>query len=518
MALIADQSRLYDAIIIGSGFGGAGVAHALVSAGRSVLMLERGDWVPRGPDNWLPGSAGMLTPHYSHDSPILANTDRGASRHGGYFLVGGPSVFYGGVSLRFREADFLPAAEFAGDSGASWPFRYEDLERWYGRAEALIGVAGESGVDPTEPQRSTPFPYAPGRLATISERLAGAARSLGLHPFRLPLAINHAAPGRSPCVACTTCDGFACAISAKNDLATTVLPSLIAGGMELQSGVVVTRLETDGTRVTGVEGIHRESGVRARWQARQVILSAGALASPQLLLASGLEQRNPAGHAVGRYLQRHLNGIVFGLFPSPPDPVGEFHKQIGIHDYYFGADGVAAPTTKVGSLQQLVTPPIGLVKANVPRPVGAIAGPLVGRLTGFLIMAEDQPQARNAVTIDAGRPDRYGLPTIQVSHRYSARDRASGVVLRKAGRRILRRAGAWFFYNHPIDTFSHAAGTVRMGEDPTTAPLDPDCRFRGIDNLSVVDASFMPTTGAVNPSLTILANALRVGHSLLAVT
>jgi len=518
VALTADQSRHYDVIVIGSGFGGAGVAHALVSAGRSVLMLERGDWVPRGPDNWLPGSAGMLTPHYSHDSPILAETDRGTSRHGSYFLVGGPSVFYGGVSLRFREADFAPSAELTGDSLASWPLGYDDLEPWYGKAEALIGVAGETGVDLTEPRRSSPFPHAPGRLATISERLAGAARSLGLHPFRLPLAINHAAPGRSPCIACTTCDGFACANSAKNDLATMVLPPLIAGGLELQAGVVVTRLETTGNRITAVEGIHRASGVRVKWRARQVVLSAGALASPQLLLASGLDRLNPAGHAVGRYLQRHLNGIVFGLFPSPPDPVGEFHKQIGIHDYYFGEGGAGSPSTKVGSLQQLVTPPIGLVRANVPRAVGTIAGPLVGRLTGFLIMAEDQPQARNVVTVDAGQPDRYGLPAVRVSHRYSARDRASGVVLRRAGRRILRRAGAWFFYYHPIDTFSHAAGTVRMGLDPTTAPLDPDCRFRGVDNLSVVDASFMPTTGAVNPSLTILANALRVGQSLVAAT
>lgn len=518
VALTADQTRLYDAIVIGSGFGGAGAAHALVSAGRSVLMLERGEWVARGPENWLPGSAGMLTPHYSSDSPILADTDRGTARHGGYFLVGGPSVFYGGVSLRFREADFTPDPEFSADSGAAWPLRYDDLEPWYAKAESLIGVAGESGVDPTEPRRSGPYPFPPGRLATISARLSDAARSLGLHPFRLPLAINHAAPGRSPCIACTTCDGFACAVSAKNDLATTVLPALVAGGLELQAGVVVTRLEVTGNRITAVEGVHRASGERGRWQAREVVLSAGALASPQLLLASGLDRLNPAGHAVGRYLQRHLNGIVFGLFPSPPDPVGEFHKQIGIHDYYFGEAGASGRGAKVGSLQQLVTPPIGLVRANVPRPVGAIAGPLVGRLTGFLIMAEDQPQAGNAVTVDPGQPDRYGLPAVRVHHRYSARDRASGRVLRRAGRRILRRAGAWFFYYHPIDTFSHAAGTVRMGHDAATAPLDPDCRFRGVANLSVVDASFMPTTGAVNPSLTILANALRVGQSLVAAT
>jgi choline dehydrogenase-like flavoprotein len=225
-------------------------------------MLERGDWVTRGPENWLPSSAGMLTPHYSRESPILAETDRGRSEHGGYFLVGGPSVFYGGVSLRFREADFQPSPGFLADSGAAWPIQYADLEPWYGRAEHLIGVAGEVGVDPTEPPRSTPYPQPPGRLATISERLAGAARSLGLHPFRLPLAIHYGSAGRRACVACTTCDGFACAIEAKNDLATVVLPTLIDQGLEVRSGVVVTRLEQEGGRIAAVEGVDRTTGKR----------------------------------------------------------------------------------------------------------------------------------------------------------------------------------------------------------------------------------------------------------------
>lgn len=504
----------YDAIVIGSGFGGAGVAHSLVAAGRSVLMLERGDWVPRGPENWRAESAGMLTAHYSRESPIVAHTDRGTAEHGGYFLVGGPSVFYGGVSLRFREADFAPPAELTDGSGAAWPIGYPDLEPWYALAEQLMGIAGAAGEDPTEPPRSGPYPHPPGRLATISMRLATAARSLGLHPFRLPLAINYLGTGRNACVACTTCDGFACAISAKNDLATTILPDLIGRGLTLRPGVVVTRLVEEGGRIVAVEGIDRATGERQHWSAGEVILAAGALASPQLLLASGLDRLNPAGDVIGRYLQRHRNGIVFGLFASRPDPIGEFHKQLGIHDYYFGDPGGSLGLERLGSLQQLVTPPIGLVRAGVPALVGAIAGPLVGRLTGLLVIAEDQPQAANRVTLDPGRPDRFGVPAAVIHHSYSARDVAAERFLRRAARRILRRAGALFFYHHPIDTFSHAAGTVRMGTDARTAPLDADCRFRGITNLSVVDASVMPTSAAVNPSLTILANALRVGARL----
>ncbi len=504
----------YDVIVIGSGFGGAGVAHSLVAAGRSVLMLERGDWVRRGPENWQPDQAGMLTGHYSRQSPILTDTDWGRTEHGAYFAVGGPSVFYGGVSLRFREADFEPSAEILGDSGAEWPLRYADLEPWYARAETLLGIAGAAGEDPTEPPRSSPYPQPPAPLAAISGRLAAAARSLGMRPFRLPLAINYQSAGRNPCVACTTCDGFACAISAKNDLATTILPALVERGMTLRTGVVVTRLEASGGRIRLVEGIDASTGEPVRWRAGQVVLSAGALASPQLLLASGLDRVNPAGDLIGRYLQRHHNGIVFGLFASRPDPVGEFHKQIGIHDFYFGDPGGAPPHGKMGSLQQLVTPPLGLVRANVPALVGAIAGPLVGRLTGLLVIAEDQPRAVNRLTLDPARPDRFGVPAAAIHHRYTARDAAAARFLSRQARKVLRRAGALLFYHHAIDTFSHAAGTVRMGHEPGRAPLDAECRFRGVANLSVVDASFMPTTGAVNPSLTILANALRVGARL----
>ena len=509
-----DQLAGADAIVIGSGFGGVGAAYGLLAQGRSVLMLERGDWVHRGPENWEPSQVGMLTPHYSAETAIEAHTDRGKSQQGGYYLVGGPSVFYGGVSLRFREKDFHPAEEFTGASRAQWPLEYRDLEPWYGLAERLLGVAGQSGDDPTEPPRSSPYPAQPGKLAQISGKLARAAESLGLHPFRLPLAINHGEdPGRA-CIACTTCDGYACAISAKNDLATVMIPGLIDRGMQLRPNSVVTRLIRKGDKIVAVAGVDRVSGQPFQLSADLIVLAAGSLASPQLVLGSGLEQVNPAGEMVGRFLQRHKNGIVFGLFPAPPDPVGEFHKQLGIHDYYFGNPQGSGPPGKLGGLQQLVTPPIGLVRANVPWFIGAIAGPLVGRLTGLLVITEDQPQFENRIVIDSQRSTRFGLPQTVVQHRYSHRDRAADKELRRLARRILRRAGALAFYNHEIDTFSHAVGTLRMGEDPTLAPLDPQCRFRGVTNLWVTDGSFMPTSAAVNPSLTIFANALRVAHSI----
>ena len=523
---------IFDAIVVGSGFGGALAAKVLVEAGWRVLMLERGRWVERGPENWTPEGVGQLTEHYSLEAPYLAEP-AGPRALGAYHCVGGPSVFYGGVSLRFRERDFEPDPVITADSGAAWPLSYRDLEPYYLRAERLIGVAGTDAGDPTAPSRSAPYPFPPAELAPVSRRIEAAARALGLHPFRLPLAISHQAqPGRSACIACSTCDGFACAIGAKNDLATTVLQPLLKRGLRLEPETVVTRLLHDGGWITGVEAVPLAGGAPTVYRAREVVLAAGAIATPHLLLASGLERVNPAGDLVGRYLMRHYNEIIFGIFPTPPDREGRFHKQLGIHDLYFGSDGRTGAqahgrgsaeardeglTGPIGAIQQLPTPPVALVKAEMPKLLAPILAPLVRNLTGLLVMAEDQPRYENRVLLDGDSPpDRWGLPRLRIQFRHSARDLAAGEILIRTARRVLRKAGAIAWYRHKIHTFSHGVGTVRMGRDPSTSVLDPDGRFRGIENLTVTDASVFPTSASVNPSLTIAANALRSAERLLA--
>ena len=510
-------SLAHDAIVIGSGFGGSLAAHALVEAGWSVLLLERGGWVRRGEHNWAEDGVGPLTEHYGTEWAYRVEGDARPPAVASYHCVGGASVFYGGVSLRFRERDFLPTPEITGDSGACWPFGYTELAPYYDEIERLLGVAGEAGSDPVEPPRSGPFPERLGDLAPVSRRLAQAAESLGLHPFRLPLAINYGAgAGRTACIRCGSCDGFACAVSAKNDLPTVVLGPAMRRGLRIEADTVATRLVSDGRRVIAVETVHRHTGERRRWSAPQVFLAAGALATPHLLLASGLERFNPGGDVIGRYLMRHYNEILFGFFPRRPNPEGVFHKQLGIHDWYFGDPRLPALGAKLGGLQQLTTPPIGLVKAELPRLVPRACARWVGHLTGWLTIAEDQPQRENRVRVERERTDRLGMPVAVVHHRHSARDYAAGAVLGARARRILRRAGAWAFYRHRVATFSHGVGTVRMGTDPRTSALDADCRFRGLDNLYVVDGSVMPSSAAVNPSLTIAANALRAARRLLA--
>jgi choline dehydrogenase-like flavoprotein len=504
-----------DVVVVGSGFGGTMAAHELLRAGARVVMLERGDWVRRGPHNRAPGAVGPLTPHYSLDTPYRVLAGGEAPVMGSYTCVGGPSVFYGGVSLRFRAGDFAACPEIVGDSGARWPFGYDELEPWYTRAEQVIGVAGETGDDATEPPRRAAYPRPAGALSPTSRRIWQAARQLGLRPFRLPLAFNHAQTAeRRACDACGTCDQFACALGAKNDLATAVLPHLLSRGLALCRRTVAVRLVARSGRVREVECVDRDSGRRTRIAASLFVLAAGALASPHLILASGLERHSPARGAVGRYLMRHWNAVVAGVFPRRPDPEGQFHKQVGIHDFYFGHPAVAEPAGKLGGLQQLATPPWALVKEHLPPGLSAFLEPLLPRITGLLAIAEDQPRVDNGVALAPSGHDRFGLPQLLVTHRYSARDAAAGRALVDQARRVLHRAGAWITRVHEIRSFSHAVGTLRMGTDPTTAPVDPEGRFRGLENLYVTDASVFPTSAAVNPSLTIAACALRVGARL----
>ena len=510
-------STEFDAVVIGSGFGGTMAALELVEAGWRVLMLERGGWVERGPHNWGAEGALVRTATYAADSAYRVTDGVKEKLERLYTCVGGPSVFYGGASFRFRERDFDAAPEIVNGSGARWPLGYAALEPFYARAERLLGVAGAAGEDPTEPPRSAPYPQSPSKLAGTSRRIAETARAMGLHPFRIPLAINLSPEVGAVCQQCTTCDAFACAVGAKNDLATRLIPSLVARGMVLRAETVVTRLVADGDRIAAVECVDKKTGERLVFRASTFVLAAGALATPHLLLASGLDRVSPAGDAIGRYLMRHCNAMTFGFFLRPPNPADEHHKQVAIHDFYFGADEPGAPAGKLGNLQQVMGPNAGLIAFVLPKPLAWVAKPaehLAKRLTGLLSIAEDQPRAENRVRLDPAERDAYGVPKMIVEHRYTERDLAARAFLIRKAKQILRRAGAKACVTWNVSTFSHAVGTVRMGDDERAAPLDSACRFRGMENLYVTDGSVFPTSAGVNPSLTIAANALRVGRLL----
>ena len=496
---------MYDAIVIGSGFGGALAAYPLVRQGWRVLMIERGDWVQRGQQCWAPEGIRDLTPYYDRSTPYALSGDDRAELPSVH-CVGGASVFYGGVSLRLRERDFKATPQERA-ARAYWPLDYSELEPYYAGAERLIGVAGALGGDPTEPWRSTPFPQKLPALSRTAARIADAAERLGFSPARLPLAVD-----RQRCISCNSCDGYACGISAKNDMSTSIIPGLLAYGMTLVANTAATRLLSDGRRITGVETVHTRTGERITYRGRKVILAAGALATPHLLLASGLEQYSPARDLIGAMLMRHCNSIVFGIYPRPLDAAREFHKQIGFNDLYFGHP--AAPGLgKLGTIQQIHAPPVGLVRTMLPGPLARVGERLLDRMTGLIVIASDEPQLRNRVQL--GRTtDALGLPAARITHRYTPRDRAARKLLGATAARVLREAGAIATFTMPIKTFSHGLGSVRMGADPQANPLDADNRFRGLHNLYVTDGSALSSSAGVNPSLTIAALAYRAGCRL----
>lgn len=493
-----------DAIVIGSGFGGGMAAHALVNAGHRVLMLERGGWVARGSGNEGDHGVGLVSRAYAMDAPYHVTAGGRRYRSGSWSCVGGQSVFYGGALYRFREQDFEHHEEILGESGAEWPFGYQDLEPFYSTAEALLAVSGNTGDDPTEPPRSAPYPRRASPLTHSARAIAGAATRLGLTPSRIPLAFSCADGGsRRPCTQCGSHERCYCAVDVKYDIATGMIPELVRRGMTLRPNMLCVRLLRTGSRITAVECVNRLTGERESYSAPRIILAAGALATPHLLLASNLASVNSAGGAVGRYLTRHCNAVVYGVYARRPNPHRELDKQIAFFDFYRTA----------GCIQQM-TPPEDLVRAYLPRIVRTPAAMVLSYSSGLLVIAEDQPRLQNGVHVDWSKMDQYGRPTLHVQHTYSARDRIAAAELIRHSKRVLRETGAWFSFVRSIETFSHALGTVRMGTDERTSPLDQYGRFRGLDNLWVVDGSALPRSAGVNPSLTIAANALRIGAHL----
>ena len=497
----SDQVGGWDAVVIGSGLGGALAAHRLTEAGARVLVLERGRWPHRDPQDWDP-QAILNDLRYRGPTPLAVRQRGGRQFHSLPMneTVGGMSVFYGGASLRLRAADF-----------ESWPLAYSDLEPFYGEAEQLLGVHGSEGADPREPPRSAGYPFPSIPYSAPAERIRKAGQALGYRPFPIPLAINFSGTGGTRCVRCTTCDGFPCAIAAKNDAA-GLLRRAERKGLSVRPGILVRRLEFRGTRVTAVAAVDQATGEAVSFEAPVFVLAAGALGSPAVLLRSGLG-RGADSSAVGRFLMRHCNAVVAGFFPRATNPEAVFHKQVCFTDFYEqerARDGRA-----VGVIQDIYTPDGAVIRRAAGRLVGAcLREPVVRRLQNLLCVAEDVPAPENRVTLSEAT-DRYGIQHTRVEHRYRKSDeRRLGILVRQA-RRILRSAGAIATHVWPISSFSHAVGTLRMGEQPEEAPVEPSGRFRGLDNLYVTDGSVFPASGGVNPSLTIAAGALRIAGGIV---
>ncbi len=499
------MSDAYDVIIIGSGAGGGSLLHALAPSGKRILVLERGEWLPREKRNW-DVRAVQLEGHYN---PTEQWRDRDGNNltPGVKYCVGGNTKVWGAATLRLRPRDF-GEVRHAGGISPAWPISYDELEPWYVAAERLWRVRGVRGADPTEGAASAPYAHGPIRHEPRVQQLLRDFARAGVDAWPLPLALllDEGDP-KSACIRCDTCDGFPCLVRGKADAETIcIAPALERPNVTLLTGARVTRLETDAAG-GAVRAVHFERDGRAEVARADVVaLAAGAINSAALLLRSG-DLANSSGQ-VGRNYMCHQNSAVFALSSRPNHSV--LQKTFAISDWYHeGPDwefpmGLVQPLNRSGALQLAEQPPG--IDGYSPEHLSTHS-------LEFWLTSEDLPSAKNRVRLDAdGRIVLDYVPNNTESHARLTQ-RVAALLAQVEGDGF--DPGKHYRATRmPVSVCSHQCGTLRFGDDPTTSVLDRDCRSHDLDNLYVVDASCFPASGAVNPTLTIIANALRVGDRL----
>ena len=514
------MSDSYDVIIVGSGAGGGTLAHRLAPSGKRILLLERGGWLPREPQNWLADNVFVenryVSPdtwHYSDSTPFQPEV---------HYYVGGATKRYGAALYRLRQEDFGELHHHGGISPA-WPISYEELEPYYTQAEQLYQVHGARGEDPTEPPASAPYPFPAVSHEPRIQQLADDLANAGLHPFHAPCGVmlDEANMPYSKCVRCDNCDGFPCLVHAKSDAEViAVRPAIEHPNVTLLTDAEALRLLTNqtGTAVTGVVVDH--AGHQETFEGQVVVVSCGAANSARLLLMSTSE-KHPHGLAngsdqVGRNFMFHNSQAVLALSKEENPTV--FQKTLGVNDFYLrGTEDFDFP---LGNIQMVGKSQAPMFRGEKPgetrfAPQWTLRD-IARHAVDFWLSTEDLPLSENRVTVTTEGH-------IQIN--YSASNEEPKERLYQELKEMLADLGmhhghllphhAYLKNEIPVAGCAHQAGTCVFGNDPYTSVLDANCKAHELDNLYVVDTSCFPSIGAVNPALTAMANALRVGDHLL---
>jgi choline dehydrogenase-like flavoprotein len=508
---------IYDIIIIGTGAGGGTLAAELAPSGKRMLLLERGDWLPRERPNWDVEDVFVANRYVGKDT--WYDQEGKPFQPGIHYHVGGATKMYGAALYRLRERDFGELRHQDGISPA-WPISYADLEPFYTRAEYLYQVHGARGEDPTEGFSSAPYPYPAvshePRIQQLSDDLARG----GYRPFHTPCGIMLTENNMpfSKCIRCMECDGFPCLVHAKADAEVIgIRPALQFPNVTLLTNARAMQLKTNPMGTVVTEVVVERDGALETYQGQIVVVSCGAANSARLLLASA-NDKHPRGLAngsdqVGRNYMAHNNQAVLAI-SKEPNPT-HYQKTLGVNDFYFSGPGVDYP---LGNIQML-----GKSQAQMFRGEKHIAklaplwslGMLAKHGVDFWLCTEDLPRPENRVTLESDG-------SIRLS--YAKTNQVPTKGLYEQLRAMLGDLGMHPHHLIPrslylknemdITAVAHQAGTCRFGTDPATSVLDVNCKAHELDNLYVVDTSFFPSIGAVNPGLTAMANALRVGDHL----
>jgi len=504
----------YDVIVIGSGPGGGTVAHALAATGKSILLIERGGFLPQEPNNW--NSSAVLGQQIYSNSEEWLDSDGVPFQPNMYYYVGGMTKLYAATLLRYRTQDFQSSQREDGISPA-WPITYEEVEPWYAEAERLYMAHGSSGDDPTEPPRSGPFPYPPPAVPEEVLQLKNAFAAAGMHPYSIPGALSLFSGGR--CMYCAWCDSHPCRVLARGDAELCcVRPAVRAGQVTLVTNCKATRLNTtpNGKEITSVEVDW--NGATHTFRAGTFIVSCGAVNSPALLLRSRTDA-HPNGLAnssglVGRRYMRHLSTVILAQVPKKKKvPKNHYWKTVGFNDFYLkGTEGWPYPlgTAQIpGNYHECMDLFLPPDTPGSPAEKKALAA----QMMPVFLFSEDLGVWENRVALQSD--DRIQLtyrPNCVESHKRLIREVTA--MLKKAGYGTTTSIS---FTEVKNGGGYHHGGTVCFGDDPATSVLDRNCKAHDLENLYVVDTCFMPSLPALNPVLSIVANALRVSDHLRSV-
>ena len=510
------QDNDYDVIIIGTGAGGGTLAAKLAPTGNRVLVLERGGRLPREKANWDAHEV-FVGKRYEADETWL-DKDEKEFHPGIHYFVGGNTKVYGAALMRLRERDF-GEVRHAGGLSPAWPISYADLAPFYREAEAMYRVRGLRGADPLEPPETEPYPHPAIAHEPRIQQLHDDLERQGLRPFPLPLGVmrDEADPAKSKCVRCATCDGFPCLVRAKADAEIVGIdPALEHANVTLVTDALVTRLETDagGREVTRV--IAERGGKETSFRGAIVVAACGAINSAALLLRSA-NDRHPNGlanasGALGRHYMCHNNSAVIALSLERNDTT--FQKTLGLNDFYYEHEGSDVP---LGHIQMLGKSDADMLASHAPVPAPhKVLKLMATHALDFWVASEDLPLWDNRVRL---RPDGQ-IQLCYTPNNLEAHDRLKATLLG-----LLKHLGCEgsalpatvpLSTKIPLAATAHQVGTARFGTNPATSILDVNCKAHGLDNLYVVDGSFFPSISAVNPALTIAANAIRVAGRLQA--
>jgi len=513
----------FDVIIIGTGAGGGTLAHKLAPTGKRILLLERGGYVPREKDNWNPRAVNLegkyQTKEMWHDKD-----GEELHPHTNYY-VGGNTKFYGAALFRLRKEDFGEIRHHGGLSPA-WPIRYEDIEPYYTEAERLYHVHGNRGEDPVEPPASAPYPHPAVSHEPRIQQLSDDFARLGLRPFHTPLGVmlNEQDRHASRCIRCDTCDGFPCLVSAKSDAQVCAVdPALEHPNVTLLTDSYVERLETDASGRQVNQVVVKRNGGQENYSADIVVSSCGAINSAALLLRSA-NDKHPRGLAnssdvVGRHYMGHLNSVLMAISKCPNATI--FQKSLSLNDFYFGTAGWNYPMGHISFVGKLDCETLkGGAPALTPR---WTLDMMAKHSLDFWLTSEDLPDPNNRVTLDSNggivlsyQPNNEeGHKRLIAKLKELMQQQTKCAVHGHECHEGLFARNLFVGQRIPLAGVAHQVGTVRFGNDPKTSALDVNCKAHDLDNLYVVDGSIFCSSGAVNPALTIMANALRVGEHLI---